>query len=457
MQFKDFGFKKYINDALEEIGFVDPTPIQEKVIPILKRRGAVIGRAHTGTGKTHAFLLPLLNNLDLDAILKTQIVIITPTRELARQIFENTKTILNHQDNFNVALFVGGDDINRQFDNLNQRQPNVVIGTPTRLSELYERGALHLTTASNIVIDECDMIFDLGFIDDIDFMISKCSKETRISVFSATISNALKPFLKKYLKHNVYVDVSNEKPTNKNIEHILVWTKNKENMLVMETIVKTINPFLAIIFVNKKDQVKTIISWLNDFGIRNVGELHGDLDARTRANMQKRIAAKEFRWLVATDVAARGIDIDGVSHIISVDLPNDLDYYVHRSGRTGRNNYHGKSYVLFNSGNQFQIDKMRSMGIKFTNVKLQDHTLVEIIEKKRVRKSTELTKTDLEIKKINGKYKDKKIKPGYKKKRKAAIDKVKQDVRRQHIKESIRKIKKENYKNRREKYFDEEK
>jgi ATP-dependent RNA helicase CshB len=457
MKFQDFGFKKFINDALVKIKFEKPTPIQEKVIPILKKYGSVIGLAHTGTGKTHSFLLPLINNLDPEKIKKTQVVIITPTRELARQIFDNAKDILAEQENFNAALYVGGEDINRHIDGLKNRQPNLIVGTPTRIRELYERNALQITTAENFVIDECDMIFDLGFIDDIDFILSKCSKETRISVFSATINNSLRPFLKKYLKGANFVDVSNEKPSSKNVQHVLVWTKNRENKQVLENIVKNINPFLAIIFVNKKEQVPMITGWLGEFGIRNIGELHGDLDARTRTNMQKRIANKEFTWLIATDVAARGIDIDGVSHVISVDLPNDLDYYIHRSGRTGRNNYNGDSYVLFNSQNQFQVDKLKSIGIKFKNMRLQNGELIEIVEKKRVRKQEGPTKTELEIKKVNGQFKNKKVKPGYKKKRKAAIDKIKKDIRREHIKESIRKIKKENYKNRREKYFDDEK
>ncbi|AOG60337.1 ATP-dependent RNA helicase CshB [Spiroplasma helicoides] len=452
MKFSDFGFKKFLNDALEEIGFLNPTKVQEKVIPLLKKQKSVICQSHTGTGKTHAFLLPILNNLDYSQQ-KTQLLVVTPTRELARQIFANVKELIQFNEQATCALFVGGDDIEKQQTNLQIKQPMIVIGTPTRLKTLYEQNFLQITTSNYVVIDECDMIFDLGFIEDVDLMLSKINKNAKISLFSATFKNGLKPFLTKYLSQAVFVDNVDKKPSSKNIEHILIWTRNRENKEVLKVITNSINPYVAIVFVNKKDQVKEIINWLNEFGIKNVGELHGDLDPRQRTNMQKRIQNMEFKWIVASDVAARGIDIDGVSHIISVDLPKDLDYYIHRSGRTGRNQYDGQSYVLFNSNNQHQIDTLKSLGIEFSNKKLVDNNLVDIYEKKKVKVINTNSPGALEEKKIISKYKAKPVKPGYKKKRKAEIEKVKKDIRRKHIKESIAKIKKAKYKKRREEIF----
>ncbi len=453
MKFSDFGFKKFLNDALEKIGFVSPTKIQEKVIPLLKKHKSVIAQSHTGTGKTHSFLLPILNNIDY-ASKKTQFVIVTPTRELARQIYKNVKELLEFNSESSVALFVGGDDFEKQAIALKNKQPLIVVGTPTRLKNLYEQNALQITTAKNVVIDECDMIFDLGFIDELDFILSKMNENVSISLFSATISNGLKPFLSKYLSKAIFIESTEKKPSNKNIEHVLVWTKNKENKDVLKIIVDSINPYIAMIFVNKKDQIKEIISWLNEFGIKNVGELHGDLDARVRTNMQKRIQNMEFKWIVASDVASRGMDIDGVSHIISIDLPKELEYYVHRSGRTGRNNYTGQSYILFNSNNQHQIDTLKSMGFTFTNKKLVQNDLVEITQKSKKKVINKNNPANIEEQKIISKYKAKSIKPGYKKKRKAEIDKIKKDIRRKHIKESIAKIKKAKYKKRREDLFD---
>ncbi|AGR41045.1 DEAD/DEAH box helicase [Spiroplasma taiwanense] len=454
MKFSDFGFKKFINDALEEIDFIYPTSIQEKVIPLIKKHKSVIAQSHTGTGKTHSFLLPILNNINYEVDNKIQCVIITPTRELARQILDNTKDLLKFNSNGNVSLFIGGDDIEKQKDNLKNKQPMIVIGTPTRLKKLYEENFLQLTTTKYLVIDECDMIFDLGFIDEVDFLISKINKDVNISLFSATINNSIKPFLRKYLSNSIFIENIDKNPTNKNIEHVLIWTRNKENKEILNILVNKINPYVCMIFLNRKDKIKEIVSWLNDFGIKNVGELHGGLDPRQRSNMQKRIQNMEFKWIVASDVAARGIDIDGVSQIISIDLPNDLDYYIHRSGRTGRKEYSGQSYVLFNSTNQHLVDELKSKNITFTNFKLSNNELVEIIDKTKKKEYIASLPVNVETNKIVNKYKSKKVKPGYKKKRKAEIEKVKKDIRRKHIKESIAKIKKEKYKKRREELFD---
>ncbi|QEH61745.1 ATP-dependent RNA helicase CshB [Spiroplasma chinense] len=453
MKFSDFGFKKFINDALNDIGFEKPTSIQEKVIPLLKKHRTVIAQSHTGTGKTHAFLLPILNNLDYSSN-KVQCLIITPTRELARQIFANIKELIKYNEQATCALYVGGDDIEKHQDGLKNKQPMIVVGTPTRLRGLYEQNYLQLTTANHVVIDECDMIFELGFIDDIDLMLSKMSKTTNISLFSATINNGLKPFLTKYLSNSIFIENLDKKPSSKNIEHILVWTKNRENKDILKLIVDSINPYVAMIFVNRKNQIKEVIGWLNEFGVRNIGELHGDLDPRQRTNMQKRIQNMEFKWIVASDVASRGIDIDGVSHVISIDLPQELDYYIHRSGRTGRNQYSGQSYVLFNSNNQHQIDTLKSQGVEFSNKKLVGNQLVDVVQKEKIKKVNPNNPAAVEEAKILNRYKKKPIKPGYKKKRKAEIDKVKKDIRRKHIKESIAKIKKEKYKKRREELFD---
>ncbi|WP_339021618.1 DEAD/DEAH box helicase [Spiroplasma endosymbiont of Atherix ibis] len=454
MKFSDFGFKKFLNDALEEINFIYPTKIQEKVIPLIKKHKSVIAQSHTGTGKTHSFLLPILNNIDYNETNKIQCLIVTPTRELARQIFKNTKELLKFNDKAKVALFVGGDDIEKSVQNVKTKQPTIVIGTPTRLKKMYEEGNLFITTAKYVVIDECDMIFNLGFIDEVDLMLSKMNKNVNISLFSATIDNSLKPFLKKYFLNSIFIETMDSNPTNKNIKHIIIWTKNKENKDILRIIVNSINPYICMIFLNKKDQIKPIINLLNQFGIKNVAEIHGDLDSRQRINMQKRIQNGEFKWIVASDVAARGIDIDGVSHIISIDLPKDLNYYIHRSGRTGRNQYSGESYVLFNSTNQYKIDELKSKGIQFENFKLVNNQLqlVNVIKKKK-EFNVDLP-INIETKKIIDKYKNKKVKPGYKKRRKAEVDQVKKEIRRKHIKESIAKIKKDKYKKRREELFD---
>ncbi|AKX34010.1 ATP-dependent RNA helicase CshB [Spiroplasma litorale] len=453
MSFEKFGFKKFINDAIVEIGFKEPTGIQNKVIPLLKKYSSVIAQSHTGTGKTHAFLLPVINNIKQQEK-KVQCLIITPTRELARQIFNNTKELLKFNNDINVSMFVGGEDFEKHTNSLLDKQPQIVIGTPSRLKKLYEENYLKLTTSNYVIIDECDMIFDLGFIDEVDFLLSKINKECNISLFSATLNNELKPFLKKYLKNAHYINNLENLSTNKNIEHILIWTRNKDNKEVIRILTEKINPYVCIIFVNKKEEIKSIVNWFKEFKIDNFTELHGDLDPRQRVIIQKRIKNMDFKWIIASDVAARGIDIDGVSHIISVNLPNDLNYYIHRSGRTGRNKYEGISYVLHNSDNQDKINKLKTKNISFTNMKLVNGELIKI-EQKQKKQPKENSALATETSKIINKYKSKKIKPGYKKKRKLEIETFKKQLKRKHIKESIEKIKKAKYIKRREDLFEE--
>ncbi|ADR24327.1 DEAD/DEAH box helicase [Mycoplasma leachii PG50] len=454
MKFTDFGFKKYINDTLDQIEFIAPTSIQKKVIPLLKKHQNVIALAHTGTGKTHSFLLPILNNLKLEENSDNyvQAVIITPTRELGLQIYQNTKLFFKKNSLISCNLFIGGEDISKNIEQLEKKQPHIVIGTPTRLKELYDLNKLRLTTTSYFIIDECDMIFDLGFIEDVDYLISKINQDVTIGIFSATISQQLSVFCKKYIKNAHFIDDSQNKISTSNVKHILIDTKNKELEQSLIQIINSINPFLCIIFVNQKDEISKIVEILHKNNIKQVAELHGNLQPRLRLSMLKKIQNNEFKYLVATDVASRGVDIKGVSHIISINLPNDLTYYIHRSGRTGRNNSIGYSYIIYNLKNKIQIEELIKKGIEFETKKLIDNQLVDI--KTNYKKVKVFKELDAESKQVISKYQNKKVKPGYKKKRKQELDKIKQKIRRKHIKENIEKIKKAKYQKRRSELFD---
>ncbi|WP_434323505.1 DEAD/DEAH box helicase [Mycoplasma capricolum] len=453
MKFTDFGFKKYVNDTLDQIEFIAATSIQQKVIPLLKKHQNVIALAHTGTGKTHSFLLPILNNLKLEENNNyVQAVIISPTRELSLQIYQNTKLFLKNNPLINCNLFIGGEDISKNIEQLEKKQPHIVIGTPTRLKELYDLNKLRLTTTSYFIIDECDMIFDLGFIEDVDYLISKINQNVTIGIFSATISQQLSVFCKKYIKNAHFIDDSQNKISTSNVKHILIDTKNKELEQSLIQIINSINPFLCIIFVNQKDEISKIVEILHKNNIKQVAELHGNLQPRLRLSMLKKIQNNEFKYLVATDVASRGVDIKGVSHIISINLPSDLTYYIHRSGRTGRNNSTGYSYIIYNLKNKTQIEELIKKGIEFETKKLIDNQLVDI--KTNYKKVKVFKELDAESKQVINKYKNKKVKPNYKKKRKQELDKIKQKIRRKHIKENIEKIKKAKYQKRRSELFD---
>ncbi|AUF83612.1 ATP-dependent helicase [Mesoplasma syrphidae] len=456
MEFSSFGFKKFINDTLQEINFVTPTSVQEKVIPLIKKHRNIVALAHTGTGKTHSFLLPIINNLNINVAFDkrhVQALIIAPTRELAKQIYDNIKPFQKNEPKITTGLFIGGEDINKTIEQLGKTQPMIVVGTPTRIRELYEGNHLRITTADYIVVDECDMIFDLGFIEDVDFMISKAKQNAVISLFSATIHETLRPFVKKYLNDSIFVDDSESTPSNKNIQHIIIDTKNRELEEVLTKVTSSINPYLCLIFVNQKEDVSKIIKILRNAGINSLGELHGDLQPRTRMNMLKKIKSNEFKFVVATDVAARGVDITGVSHVISIDLPRDLSYYIHRSGRTGRSKMTGISYVLFNAKNQEKIEELKDKGIEFEVQKLLDGELVNIKKARQRTPKKNQQNLDVESQKVISKYKKQIVKPGYKQKRKRELEEIKKKRRRAHIKENISKIKKEKYKKRREELF----
>ncbi|MCL8211148.1 DEAD-box ATP-dependent RNA helicase CshB [Mesoplasma sp. JKS002658] len=451
MNFSDFGFKKFINDGLEVKGFTTPTQVQEMVVPILKKHQNVVGIAHTGTGKTYAFLLPILNNLNYEKQGVVQGLIIAPTRELAKQIYDEVNFFKNFQPLLKTGLYIGGEDNLKIAESLTHHQPLLAIGTPQKLKELYEQNLLKLTTSTWVVVDEFDMIFDLGFFDDLDFLMSKIKQDSVKALFSATINPQLSPFVKKYIPAVQIVDLIQEKKITKQVKNILIDTKNKDNQEVLTLLLKRLNPYLMIIFVNNKNEVDRVVGWLKEISIDQVGVLHGDLPPRMRAAMLKRIKNNEFKYVVATDIAARGIDIPGVSHVVSLGLPKDLSYYVHRAGRSGRNGLTGESYLLLNLKEQDKINYLTNHGINFEVKKFLHQDLVNEKTSKKMNPKKHNLSSEEQI--ILHKYHDKKVKPGYKKKRKQALETIKKQRRRQHIKENIDKIKKAKYQKRKKEVF----
>ncbi|AGM24921.1 DEAD/DEAH box helicase [Spiroplasma chrysopicola] len=457
-QFSNFGLKKFLNDGLIDLKFLEPTLVQEQVIPLLQKHQNVICLANTGTGKSHSFILPILNNLDYQ-LNRIQSVIVTPTRELAKQIYDNIRFFKTYQPELQVGCFIGGEDIKRQIEQLGKSQPQIIVVTPTRLKDLFLADALNFGKLSSFIIDECDMIFDLGFIDDVDYILSKVNNNVKVSVFSATIAESLKPFLLKYLKNPHFIDVNKTTVTNQNIEHVLIPTKHQDRGKVLLKVLAAINPYLCLIFVNRREEIPGYFDLLRENGY-SVCQLHAGLEPRLRTQMVKRIKNLEFKYVIATDVAARGIDLDGVSHVISIDLPNNLEYYIHRSGRTGRGQYTGKSYVLYDTKNLSFVKQLEQWGITFEYQKWNSNNELVTVNLEAPRKKYQPQTTTNEVNKIINRYKtknnNKKIKPGYKKKRKEEIDNLTKQIRREHIKNSIKKIKKEKAKERGKKLFDKE-
>lgn len=438
--FKQYKFQEFCNKAISELGFENPTPIQQSVIPLVYKNNDIIGISQTGTGKTHAFLVPIIDKIDPTKEI-VQAVITAPTRELATQIFEQAKIFMKHNDKIVVSLMVGGNDRQKAVNKLST-QPHIVIGTPGRIKDLsLDEQALKITTASTFVIDEADMTLEFGYLEDIDAVAGKMKDTLQMMVFSATIPLTLRPFLKKYMKNPVTIEIDDHIPTTKNVEHVLLATKHQERYKVLKKIMATIDPYICIIFCNTRVEASNTTKKLREDGYK-VGELHGDLEPRERKQMMRRVKASEYQYIVATDIAARGIDIDGVSHVINIDFPKEADFYIHRSGRSGRAKYTGVCYSMYDSSDEDNIKVLEKKGIQFKNMTIKNNILVDLGErdkrKKRPKQPTELEKKVLSIVR-----KPTKVKPGYKKKRKWAVEKIVKKEKRQIIQNDIRRQKKE--------------
>lgn len=426
--FERFDLQPFILEALGELKFTQPTEIQERIIPSITRGESVIGQSQTGTGKTHAYLLPILNQID-PSKQEVQAVITAPTRELASQIFKEVGKIIKFSEGESITakLFVGGTDKAQAIEKL-KIQPHIVVGTPGRINDLIKEQALLVYTAEKYVVDEADFMLDMGFIEDVDQIASRMAEKLQMLVFSATIPEKLKPFLKKYMENPRYTHVAPKQATATKVEHILVPLRHRNKLTLLEKMLELYNPYLAIIFTNTKKMADEVADGLLEKGLK-VGRIHGDLSPRERKKMMKQVNALEYQYVVATDLAARGIDIEGVSHVINYELPSDLDFYVHRVGRTARAGYSGIAATMYDLSDEDSLVKLEKMGITFTNMDIEKGEWVKIGE--RNKRKTRQKQTD-EVEKLaqSTVKKPKKVKPGYKKKMNREVEEFKKRQRR---------------------------
>ena len=429
MNITDLNTKPYIKKALEDLNFIELTPIQQAVIPLALKKTDIIGQSQTGSGKTHAFLIPIFEALN-EGDEKVQAIITTPTRELAEQIY----TVALHIASFSeapiaIARYMGGTDKERSIAKL-KTQPQIVIGTPGRIKDLaINERVLLVHTAKIFIVDEADMTLEAGFLQDIDQIAGTMDKNLQMMVFSATIPVGLKPFLKKYMKQPQHVHISPRQQTAVKIEHILYPTKHRPRIEVLKKILPAINPYLAVIFANTKKNAAEIARELTAAGFK-VGEIHGDLDPRKRRQVMNRIRNLEFQYIVATDIAARGIDIEGISHVINFELPADLEFYIHRTGRTARASFDGIAITLFDTGEEMALSQLEARGISFSYKEL--NKAGDMVESNQRNRRVSREKRENEIDKIaKAKVrKPKKVTPGYKKKMKLEMDKVRRQEKR---------------------------
>ncbi|WP_028043360.1 DEAD/DEAH box helicase [Candidatus Stoquefichus massiliensis] len=438
--FEQYQLNPFVKETLRDLKFETPTKIQKEIIPLVYKHRDLIGISQTGTGKTHAFLIPIMDMIDINRDC-VQAVITAPTRELATQIYEHAKLFVENNPEIRVSLIIGGSDKQKAIDKLSV-QPHIVIGTPGRIKDLsLDEHALKITTADKFVIDEADMTLEFGYLEDIDAVLGKMKEDLQMMVFSATIPQMLRPFLQKYMDNPKIIEIDDDLTTSRNISHYLVPTKHRNRYEVLKDIMKIIDPYICLIFCNKRTEVAEVAHHLREDGYK-VGEIHGNLEPRERRQMMRRIKNMEYQYIVATDIAARGIDIDGASHIINMEFPTELDFYIHRSGRCGRGKYTGECYSMYDTTNQNIVETLEKKGITFEVKELRGNQFVESQSREK-RKSRERQQTDLE-KKINSIVrKPTKVKPGYKKKRKRVIEKMVKQEKRAIIKQDIKRQKKE--------------
>mgnify|MGYP000984403854 CR=1 FL=1 len=357
VKFGDLGLSEKILRAIDDMGFEEPSKIQEEVIPIVLEGFDVIGQAQTGTGKTLAFGAPILSKLDRSEG-RINTIILTPTRELAIQVNDELNRIAKFTKVKLLPVY-GGQPIDRQINAL-RRGIDIVVGTPGRVLDLIGRNVIDLSHIKFLVLDEADEMLDMGFIDDIEEIVKNCSKDRQTMLFSATMPDEIRQLSRKYMSDETkHVSIVKNTMTVATVAQFYYEVKQKDRFESLCRILDVDEPSSAIIFCKTKKGVDELVEALDVRGYNAEG-MHGDMSQSQRMSTLRKFKEGNLDFLVATDVAARGIDVENVSHVINYDLPQDTESYVHRIGRTGRANREGTAYTLVTSREYYilkQIEK----------------------------------------------------------------------------------------------------
>ena len=345
MTFADLGLSPTLLQAVESAGYTVPTDIQAQAIPPILMMKDIVGIAQTGTGKTASFVLPMIDIMASGRrrALMPRSLILAPTRELAAQVAENFEKYGKNHD-LKLALLIGGVQMGDQVKALNEGV-DVLIATPGRLMDLFERGKILLNGCELLVIDEADRMLDMGFIPDIEFICSKLPETRQTMLFSATMPPPIEKLTKKFLNNPKRIEVSRAATTNKDITAFKIPVKSRQKRETLRWLLNHDQVETAIVFANRKTTVRELNKSLQRHGFRS-GEIHGDMDQSNRLKELDRFKKGEINILVASDVAARGLDVKGVSHVFNFDTPWHPDDYVHRIGRTGRAGAKGRAFTF---------------------------------------------------------------------------------------------------------------
>lgn len=360
MRFADIGLSDELLKAVTEAGYDEPTPIQAAAIPQVQMMRDLIAIAQTGTGKTASFVLPMIDVLanGRARARMPRSLILEPTRELAAQVAENFEKYGKYHK-LSMALLIGGVQMGDQVKAL-EKGVDVLIATPGRLMDLFERGKILLTGCEMLVIDEADRMLDMGFIPDIEHICTKLPTTRQTLLFSATMPPPIKKLADKFLSNPKYIEVARPATANTNIEQFLVNVTPMKKREVLRDLIRSEKASNAIIFCNRKTTVRELNTSLQRHGLRS-GEIHGDIDQATRQKQLEAFKNGDIDFLVASDVAARGLDVKGVSHVFNFDAPWHPDDYVHRIGRTGRAGAKGKAFTFVTKADEEAIENIEKL------------------------------------------------------------------------------------------------
>ena len=331
--FQTLGVTPELTNLLHTQGINEPTAVQAQSIPAIFKGRDVLAQAQTGTGKTLAFLLPALQQIRTD-LSREQVLIVAPTRELAKQIADVALTLAPSLS-VDVLSLIGGKTIENQLQKLH-RHPHVIIGTPGRLLDHCGRNSLDLSHVRRIIVDEADQMLQSGFLEDIDTLIAMTPSNRQLLFFSATIPDKIRSLAKKHMTHPLVLNIlEGDTIALDTIEQRIYMVQEEKKLDLLCQMLADMNPYLAIVFCNTKERTSWLAGELIARGFK-IGELHGDMSQGRRSQVLRDFSRARTQILVATDIAARGIDIEGITHVFSYDVPHDVDYYIHRIGRTGR-------------------------------------------------------------------------------------------------------------------------
>lgn len=399
MLFEEMGLSPEILRGIEELGFENATPIQEQVIPaLLAEKRDLIGLAQTGTGKTAAFGIPALQKLDI-ATAVPQLLILSPTRELCMQITRDLENYGKFIDGLHIVPVYGGADISRQISSLS-RGAHVVVATPGRIHDLVRRRRVDLSKVSTLVLDEADEMLKMGFREDVDAILAQTPTEKNTLLFSATMSSEIKGITKHYMHDPLEITIGQKNAGAENVSHIYHMVHAKDRYEALKRVVDFYPEMYAIVFCRTRQETKDVAASLMRDGY-NADALHGDLSQSQRDYVMKKFRDRTISVLVGTDVAARGLDVSDLTHVINYNLPDDLEVYTHRSGRTGRAGKEGIAISIINMrerGHISQIEKVIKRKIALqaipTGKEICERRLFDMIERM---KNTEVDNSQIDL------------------------------------------------------------